>query len=312
MSISNNRRIDPHSETRVDYKIRINKVFDYIEKNLDADLSLSTVSEIAFFSPFHFHRIFKSITGETVGEYITRRRVEKAASVLIHKNTAVGDIYLNYGFKDNSSFTRTFKKFYGVSPTEFRRQNVKRFSKIRQLESKNGQIYPDDEQYLCIINNIKQWIQMNAKIEIKEIQQIDLACVSTIGHSDLQNAYQKLIRWATPIGLLNENTKMVTVYHDSFKVTEAEKVRMDACMILKQPAVFSEEVKPSKIEIGRFIIGSFEITHDEFEKSWTGLFIWMNENGYKKADRNPFELYHNNYQDHPEKKAIVDFYIPVH
>ena len=38
---------------------------------------------------------------------------------------------------------------------------------------------------------------------------------------------------------------------------------------------------------------------------------WMNENGYKRADRHIFELYHNNFNDHPEKKAIVDFYIPV-
>ena len=50
---------------------------------------------------------------------------------------------------------------------------------------------------------------------------------------------------------------------------------------------------------------------DEFEKSWTGLFIWMNENRYKKADKNPFEIYHNDYRDHPDKKSIVDFYIPV-
>lgn len=152
---------------------------------------------------------------------------------------------------------------------------------------------------------------MNAKVEIREIQKIDLACISVIGHQNLQVAYQKLIRWATPMGLINRETNMITVYHDSFKVTEAEKVRMDACIVLNAAVRTSGEVSVSSIDNGKFIIGSFEIGLDEFEQAWTGLFLWMNENGYQKADRFPFELYHNNFNDHPEKKAIVDFYIPV-
>lgn len=147
--------VNPESEIHIDHKIRINRVFEYIERNLDRDLSLLSLSEIAFFSPFHFHRIFKAISGETIGEYVTRRRIEKSALDLIHKNIAVAEIYLKYGFNDNSSYTRTFKKFYGVSPTEFRKQNSDRFSKIRQLESKNGQLYPDHDKYICAIDNLK-------------------------------------------------------------------------------------------------------------------------------------------------------------
>lgn len=296
---------------KTDHQTRINRVFEYIEKNLDANLSLTTIADIAFFSPFHFHRVFKGITGETLNEYITRRRVEKAALELLHKNVAVSEAGLKYGFADNSSFTRTFKKFYGVSPTAFIQQNPNRFSKIRQLNSKNGQAYPDNDQYICAINNLKNWMQMNAKIEIREIQQMELACVPAIGHNNIAAAYEKLMRWAGPLGLLNANAKMLTVYHDSFKVTEPDKVRIEACMVLNQPVKPTGEVKPSSIEKGKFIVGSFEIVLDDFEKSWTGLFIWMNENGYKKAERNIFELYHNNFNDHPEKKAIVDFYVPV-
>lgn len=154
-------------------------------------------------------------------------------------------------------------------------------------------------------------MQMNAKIEIREIRKMELAGVPAFGHNNIALAYQKLMRWAAPLGLLNEHTKMLTVYHDSFKVTEADKVRTEACIVFNQPVKPVGEIKLSTIEKGKFIVGSFEIVLDDFEKSWTGLFIWMNENGYKKADRNIFELYHNNFNDHPEKKAIVDFYIPV-
>lgn len=294
-----------------DYKSRINRVFQYIDENLDSDLSLNTISEVAFFSPFHFHRIFKTITGETLNEYVTRRRVEKSASDLIHKNIGITEISLKYGFNDNSSFTRTFKKFYGVSPTDFIKQNPNKFSKIRQLESKNGQAYPDYEKYICVIKNLKNWIKMNAKIEIKKMPKMDLAYVSCIGPQNLENAYQKLIKWATPKGLVNEQAKMVTIYHDSFKVTEANKVRMSACVILKEQVVTDGEIGLASIGEGKCMVGNFEIGLNEFEKSWTGLFIWMNENGYKKADRNHFEIYHNNFNEHPEKICMVDFCIPI-
>lgn len=298
-------------EIQTDYLNRVNRVFKYIDENLDSDLSLDVVSEIAFFSPFHFHRVFKFITEETLNGFVTRKRVEKSASDLIHKNVTVTEISFKYGFKDNSSFTRTFKKYYGVSPTEFKSQNPNKFSKIRQLESKNGQEYPDNEKYICIINKLKNWIKMNANIEIKEMPKMNLAYVSSIGPQNLGSAYQKLMKWSTPKGLMNEQTKMITIYHDSFKVTEANKVRMSACILLKKPVETENEIGLASIEEGKCIVGRFEIGLNEFEKSWTGLFIWMNENGYKKADKNPFEIYHNNFNEHPERKAIVDFCIPI-
>lgn len=294
-----------------DYKNRINRVFEYIDKNLESDLSLNTVSKIAFFSPFHFHRVFKFITGETLNEFITRQRIEKSALDLLHNNFSTTEIAHKVGFSDISSFSRTFKKYYGVSPTEFIKQNPYRHSKIRQLESKKGQEYPDYEKYICVINNLKNWIKMNAKIEIREIPKMDLAYVSSIGPQNLENSYGKLIQWAAPKGLMNEKTKMVTIYHDSYKVTEANKVRMSASILLDKPIKPEGEIGLTSIEAGKFIIGSFEIGLSEFEKSWTGLFLWMNENGYKKADREPFEIYHNNFNEHPERKAIVDFCIPI-
>ncbi|MFS4454742.1 AraC family transcriptional regulator [Maribacter sp. 2304DJ31-5] len=298
-------------EIQADYKNRINRVFEFIDQNLDSDLSLNTISEIAFFSPFHFHRVFKFVTDETLNQYVTRQRVEKSALDLLHKNITTTEIAHKYGFADNSSFSRTFKKYFEISPTEFKRQNPNRHSKIRQLERKNGQEYPPYEKYICIIDNLKKWIKMNAKIEIKEMPKMNVAYVSCMGSQNLENAFDKLIQWAMPQGLMNERTKVLTVYHDSFKVTEANKVRMSASVLLDKPVEAEGEIGLTTIEAGKCIVGSFEIEPNEFEKSWTGLFVWMNENGYKKADREPFEIYHNNFNEHPERKAIVDFCIPI-
>jgi AraC family transcriptional regulator len=294
-----------------DYIKRINTILLYIDENLDSELSLEIIANVGFYSPFHLHRIFKAITNETLNSYVTRKRIEKTAAILLHhKNTSITALSLQYGFNSNSSFTRTFKKFYGISPSEFRKSKPK-YSKISQVESKNGQENGIFEQYICNSINLINWIKMNAKIEIKEMPKLDLAFVTQIGHLGLGDAYTKLMKWAIPKELLNEDSKMLTIYHDSFKITDPDKVRMSACLILNNKTEVSGEIGLTSIEKGKCIVAHFEIGIHEFEKSWTGLFIWMNENGYKKADQNPFEIYHNNFNDHPGKIAIVDFCIPI-
>lgn len=116
---------------------------------------------------------------------------------------------------------------------------------------------------------------------------------------------------AAPKGLLNNETKMITIYHNSFKVTAPNKVRMSASILLNTTIKTEGEIGQTSIEAGKCIVGSFVIGLNEFEKSWTGLFMWMNEKGYKKTEKEPFEIYHNNLNNHPEKKAIVDFCIPI-
>ena len=295
-----------------DYKIRINRVFEFIDENLESDLSLNTISGIAFFSPFHFHRVFKFVTNETLKEYVTRQRIEKSALDLLHKNISTTEIAHKYGFSDNTSYSRAFKKYFGISPSGFIKENPNRHSKIRQLKSKNRQDYPDYEKYICIINNLKKWTEMNAKIEIKETPELTLAGVTHIGINGIENAFEKLTKWAIPKGLLKSSeAKMGRIFHDSFKVTAPDKVRMSIFLTTNYPFKTEGEINKLTIIKGKCIVGRFQITPDEFEKSWTSLFLWMNKNGYKKSSENPFEIYHNDYREHPENKFIVDLNIPI-
>jgi AraC family transcriptional regulator len=299
-------------EIQTDYQNRINRVFQYIDENLDSDLSLNTISNVAFFSPYHFHRVFKFATKETLNEYVTRRRIEKSALELIHKDIGITEISTKCGFNDNSSFTRAFKKYYGVSPTEFRKQNPNEFSKIRQLESKNSQEYPNYEKYICIINNLKKWTDMNAKIEIKETPELNLAGITHVGINGIENAFEILTKWANSKNLLkNPEAKMGRIFYDSFKVTAPDKVRMSIFLTTNDSFEAEGEINKVTINKGKCVVGRFEITPNDFEKSWTGLFIWMNENGYKKSVENPFEIYHNDFREHPENKFIVDLFIPI-
>jgi len=305
--------VNQSSTLQIEYIARIDQVLRFIDENLDADLSLEALAQVANYSAFHFHRIFKLIVGESLNTYILRKRIEKMASVLMYQPAiSVTELSLQYGFNSNSSFTRAFKKYYGVSPTEFRRQQPSRFSKIRQIESKNRQADQVFEEYICNINELKNWIKMNAKIEIRELAPIKLAGVTTIGVQGISDAYQELLKWAVPKNLLGkESTKIITIYHDSFKVTAAEKVRMSACISVGEEEKAEGKIHLITLKPGKCIVAYFEISLADFEKSWSSLFVWMNEQGYQKAEGNPFEIYHNNFRDDSNQIAKVDFCISI-
>nr|WP_321227714.1 AraC family transcriptional regulator [uncultured Psychroserpens sp.] len=289
----------------------INKAFHYIEQHLESDLSLDDVSKIAHYSPFHFHRIFKAFTNETLNQYIVRKRVEKASAVLLRKkDVTISELSLQFGFTSNSSFTRAFKNFYGVSPSDFRRKSKGTYSKIRQTKSKIGQASTHFEAYVCDSNqNTKH---MQSHIEVKLIDEIHTVGTSCIGVQNLSSTFQNVLEWAGPKGLLRKpDFKMATIYYDSFKITAPDKVRMQACLLIDEPLKPDGDLSLVTINKGKHIIAHHEINMGEFERVWTELFMWMNTNGYKMRNEPPFEIYHNDFNTHPEKKCIVDLYVPI-
>lgn len=292
---------------------RISKVLHFVENNLDANLSLENLSKEGAYSPFHFHRIFKFITGETPGNYVLRKKSEKSAFHLaLKKQKTIKEIYLELGFNNHSVFTKTFKKFYGISPSEFRQNAPNQFSRIVKINSNNGQKNVIFSQYICNIVELKNWSEMNLEIKIKELPQMHLAAVMSIGVQNVENSYNKLLNWAVRKKLFpRENVKMISVYHDSFKVTSPDKVRIHAAMLLDEPIKNEDEVFPEILPKGQYIVGRSEVTLKDFEKAWTSLFLWMNEHGYTMKKVFPFEIYHNNYKEHPEGKMMVDFCIPI-
>lgn len=301
-----------HSQ-KENYK-RINDAILFIEENLTDSLLLETIAEKAHFSPFYFHRLFKIIMGETPNQYIHRKRIEKAASFLIHrKEKSIQEISDELGFSSLSSFSRSFKNFYNVSPSEFKDMSVEKFSKICKTKSKNGQVKITFEQYIRSIQQSLKWIEMNATTEVRQVEKLELAYVSHVGKMDfIGNAYDQLIKWAGPKGLMGqENLRMVTIYHDSPKITDPNHLRMSACMVLNNLVPVEGEVGLRTLDAGKCIVSRYEITPNQFQQAWESNFVWMAENGYKKGDKDPFEIYHNHYLDHPEKKFIVDLCIPI-
>ena len=102
------------------YVDRVNRAIDHIVANLDRPLSLEVVAKAAFFSPFHFHRVFRSLTGETLNQFVKRLRLERALGMLAHGGgKSLTEVALLCGFGSSSDFSRSFKQRYGVAPSAF-------------------------------------------------------------------------------------------------------------------------------------------------------------------------------------------------
>lgn len=138
-----------------------------------------------------------------------------------------------------------------------------------------------------------------------------LASIKCTGEQNIASAYKKLISWATSTNLMNERAKMITIYFDSFKTTPPDLVNMCASMLVDTILNPDDEITPYTIEKGTFIVGHYELKMNELGQAWTSLFSWMNEHGYKKSKSHPFEMYHNNPDEHPDKKVVVDLFIPI-
>lgn len=297
-----------------EYIFRINRVMDYIDGNLSGDLSPERLSDIANFSRFHFHRIFSAFMGETLNDYIKRKKLEKAAGLLMNEpDRPVSDIAEYCGFNSVSVFCRNFKAHFGISAGEYREKARLKNSNISQSDSNTGKKNLPFEDYVCDDNSTnKRKLTMKKNIEIREMPAMNVIYCRHTGQFDkIGNAYEKLFRWAGPRGLLGPGMKCITYYHDDPNITSTDKVRQSACLVTQGEVKTEGEIGRMSIPGGKHFVGHFEIAQQEFKQAWDSVCLWLAESGYQPEDRGPYEIYHNNHEEHPEKKFLVDICIPV-
>lgn len=103
------------------YDTIIQKTINWIENNLHEDISSTDISSVAGFSKYHFHRVFLSFTGMSFANYIRIRRLTNAANLLINTEEKIIDIAFYYQSESQESFTRAFRKYYGLPPGRYRK-----------------------------------------------------------------------------------------------------------------------------------------------------------------------------------------------
>lgn len=100
---------------------QVQRGIDFVEANLEGTFALPAVSRAAGMSHWHFQRMFRALTGETLMTYVRSRRLSRASVRLLETDARILDIALGAGFESQESFTRAFRRAYGVPPGQFRR-----------------------------------------------------------------------------------------------------------------------------------------------------------------------------------------------
>ena len=312
-----------------EYTARINRVIDHIEANIDQALGLEELARVASFSPFHFHRIFTAMVGETLHHYIQRLRLEKAATMLLTNPTrAITEVALDCGFSGSSTFARAFKEQFAMSATEWRSADRKE----RKADSNQGQQVsnPAQEAEVCIdylvgATNQQEWrITMNkpskleARVEVKELDEMNVVYVRHVGPYQgdaelFESLWGKLMKWAGPRNLLRfPETQCLCVYHDNPEITAEDKLRTDVCITVPEGTPVEGEIGTTTVAAGKYAMARFEIDAEQYGDAWTAVYGgWLPDSGYQPADGPCFELCLNNPKEHPEGKHIVDICIPV-
>ena len=332
---------DKQTQLRAEYQFRINRVLDYIEANLGSNLTLAELAEVALFSPYHFHRLFRAMVGETPNQFVQRVRLEKAAALLLNNRArAVTEVALNCGFSSSATFARAFREKFGLTASQWRECRGHRECE-RPIDSKNCKTdskqwktlrnwrkdYDVVSLYSSDISNHLLWrvtmksdqkeaLQFNA--EVKELPNMTVAYVRHVGpyQGDVElfgRLIGKLCTWAGSRGLLGRpGSKLMSVYHDAPEITDESKLRLSVCMTVPEETPVDGEIGKMVINGGTYAVGHFEMNDDQYEEAWNALMgAWLPESGYQPADGLCFEDYLNDPKDHPEGKHIVDIHIPV-
>ena len=207
-----------------DYKLRMLRVLVHIQQNLDQPVSLENLAVIAAFSPYHFHRVFRGMVGESVKEHIRRLRLERAATQLKLTNKSISRIALNAGYESHQAFTRAFKACWGLSPSAFReRKGVRQSAALTQRVSYREDGMPGDFEPVLSGGETMQ-------VETKQLPSMRVAFVRHTGpYSECGGAWERLFMGLGKVGLFGADACHLGLCHDDPEVTPVEKIRYDAC-----------------------------------------------------------------------------------
>lgn len=109
----------------------IQNAINYIEEHITEDIDYNKIAKAAYSSSYHFQRVFGIMCGMTLGEYIRRRRLTLAGNELLSNNANVTDLAYKYGYDTPESFSRAFKRFHGINPSQVKKErSLNSFSRL--------------------------------------------------------------------------------------------------------------------------------------------------------------------------------------
>ena len=279
------------------------KVIIHIDKNLEKKLTLDELCKIECLSKFHFHRLFNLHFGLPLFQYIQLQRMKNAATQLYyHSHLPVTDIAFDAGFKNLESFSRSFKKYFSVTPTVFKQSpNWKPINKQKKLNLSD--------------KTLKELKMNNAlNVNIVWFNQTKIAVMKHRGSPiNLPASIKRFIEWRVESHTPSSISKTYNILYDDPTTTSANDYRFDIATNIKSKVVEnSQGVINDEIPEGYCAVLRHEGSDEQLETLINTLYTqWLPNSNHELRDFPCFIQRIKMYPTVNAREAITDIYLPI-
>lgn len=278
----------------------------------DGPLKLEVLAQQVHLSPYHFHRIFKVVTGETPADYWRRLTLQKAANALFHQHDSITHIALDSGFQSSQSFSKAFRKHFGVTPSAVRgcqslddyvalMRNSKIGHRLRKV-AHDGLTWQRDNA----LSNPTWSIAMKTE----KLPAFTLAYVRVVGPygEGYDTAMGQLFHWFGGRGL--PEGEVTFIYHDNPEITPADQCRTDVGLTVPEGTAGSGAVAIRQVPEASYATLRRAVTEPkQYAETWHELMAQVVSAELALADSPCFERYHSH--DPATGHADVSFYVSI-
>lgn len=277
------------------YEKRINRVIDFIGKNLDEELTLDQLSRVSCFSKYHFHRLFTAYTGLSLQQYIRWLRLKRAShQLIVYTDRNIIEIALDAGFESHESFTRVFKKMCGLSPRDFRVQQ-------------SAQLWEKPPYSICKIG------EDTMNVTIKNMSARRLAALEHRGDpGKVGESVNKLISWAKnqPMVLKPEPGEAFGFAYNDPKITPKEDFRFDLAITIPDDLKLKGEVVEKKLPAGRYAVAVHKGSRDNIGDTIYALYRdWLPKSKEELGDLPCIFCYYNFEHETAETELLTECWL---
>jgi AraC family transcriptional regulator len=282
--------MNKHS-TVLDYSRRVEKVIAHIASHLDEALDLETLASVAAFSPCHFHRIYRYVTGETAADTLRRLRLHRAAGELVQDTVPVAAIAKRAGYGSVTAFTRAFGAAYGIAPAAYRVQG-RLVTPASPANDEESAVYD---------------------VEIRRVQPIRLAAMRHAGsYMEIGSTFERLFAWGAGRGLVGPGTRSFGIYYDDPGSVPLKDLRSDATFVIGDSVKVDGDVRAITLEGGRYAVIQHKGPYAELERAYRWLYReWLPQSGDDAANRPSFEEYVKGPKGLPPSEWLTEVCLPL-
>jgi AraC family transcriptional regulator len=284
----------------------VQRVIEHVASHLDEALALEAMAAKACVSPFHFHRVFLGMVGETPVELGRRLRLERAAWRLLHTDRPVTVIAFDAGYETHEAFSRAFRASYAESPSAFRRRRGARI----ELAAPCGVHFREDGHIAAFIPRTTGGRTMN--VEISSQPELRVGSVPHVGpYIKISEAFARLGELAAPL-FARPGAMMVALFHDDPDTTPADQLRSDAAVVVANGVPLPEGLAEKRIPAGDYASTLHVGPYEHLGDTWARFMgEWLPASGRRLGPGVSYEIYRNTPMDTPKEKLLTEIRIPL-